>query len=312
MVIDMGQSTVENISAVIAYVETHLDERLDLEKVAKGVHYSKYHLHRMFKDTVGVTLHDYIRRRQLTEAARLLVFSPKSILEIAQDAGYESQQAFTGIFKDMYKHPPLEYRGRGKYYPLQLAFTLNKNPAAPNEMATQITYAKLEDLPAWMDFASLVIDGFPCFDAQEHLKRLNYSIRQRQILVIRDKSIVVGGAAFSRAAGRIEFLGVHPQYRQYGIGEAFLDFIRDRIFTDLEISITTFREGDRADTGQRAAYRQLGFVESELLMECGYPVQRMILPKKRVLHTHFNLQVRTEREGSFDAAHRRRNGGYDE
>lgn len=28
-----------------------------------------YHLHRMFTDTVGLTIHDYIQRRQLTEAA---------------------------------------------------------------------------------------------------------------------------------------------------------------------------------------------------------------------------------------------------
>ena len=89
---------IKNIIAVIDYIETHLQEKLDLETVAKAVHYSKYHLHRMFTGTVGLTIHDYVQRRQLTEAAKLLVLSDRPILEIALSAGYESQQSFTSKF----------------------------------------------------------------------------------------------------------------------------------------------------------------------------------------------------------------------
>ncbi len=85
----MNGHKVENIAAVISYIEAHLNEKLDLDTVANAVCYSKYHLHRMFTDTVGITLHDYIQRRQLTEAAKLLVFSEKPIIEIALIAGYE-------------------------------------------------------------------------------------------------------------------------------------------------------------------------------------------------------------------------------
>ena len=97
-----------------------------------GVGYSKYHLHRMFVETVGLSIHDYVQRRQLTESAKLLVFSDKSILEISLIAGYESQQAFTNIFKQMYKKTPNEYRMNEEFYPLQLRFDLiqdrlNKN-----------------------------------------------------------------------------------------------------------------------------------------------------------------------------------------
>ena len=98
----MEKHTV-NVETVIDYIESHLDEKLDLEKVSETVHYSKYHLHRMFTNTVGMTLHDYVQRRQLTEAAKLLVFSSKPIIEIAFSCGYESQQAFSSAFKSMYK-----------------------------------------------------------------------------------------------------------------------------------------------------------------------------------------------------------------
>ncbi len=95
---------VINVITAIDYIEEHLSEKLDLDVVANAVHYSKYHLHRTFTTSVGLTMHDYIKRRKLTEAAKLLVFSKKPIIEIALIAGYESQQAFTSIFKAMYKN----------------------------------------------------------------------------------------------------------------------------------------------------------------------------------------------------------------
>lgn len=73
---------------------------------------------------MGLTAHDYIQRRRLTEAAKLLVFSDKPILEIALLAGYESQQAFTGIFTALYKMPPNRYRENERFYPLQLKYSL--------------------------------------------------------------------------------------------------------------------------------------------------------------------------------------------
>lgn len=279
----------ENIAAVIDYIESHLREKLDLDKVAGAVHYSKFHLHRMFTDTVGITPHDYIQRRQLTEAAKFLVFSKKPIIEIALIAGYESQQAFTGIFKSMYKQTPAEYRERQVFYPLQLKFILDRKPWVSDSEKRKISYVTPEDIPEWMAFVALVIDGFPCFDEKSHLERLKVYVEQRQALIMRNgknkdtgRNMIIGAAAFTKPkgtiqAGFIDFFGVHPQYRQYGVSKALLDFMMENVFAGREISITTFRQGDRADTGQREEYKRLGFVEAELLTEFGYPAQRMIL-----------------------------------
>ena len=94
----MRNENIENIVSVIEYIEAHLTEKLDLDRMADAVHYSKYHLHRMFTGAVGLTPHEYLQRRQLTEAAKLLVFSDKPILDIALLAGYESRQALTTVF----------------------------------------------------------------------------------------------------------------------------------------------------------------------------------------------------------------------
>lgn len=71
---------IDKVMKVIGFIEDNLTEKLELDEIAEEVHYSKYHLHRVFSDTVGLTIHDYIKRRQLTEAAKLLVFQTGLLL----------------------------------------------------------------------------------------------------------------------------------------------------------------------------------------------------------------------------------------
>lgn len=129
--VHMNCHMTDPIAEAIAYIESHLDQNLNLERVADAVHYSRYHLHRMFTAAAGMTLHDYIRRRKLTEAARLLVFSQLPVIQIALAAGYGSQQDFTDIFKAMYKQSPAAYRKKQRFYPLQSAFLLCRPLSSP-------------------------------------------------------------------------------------------------------------------------------------------------------------------------------------
>lgn len=275
----MANQRIEQIVTVIEYLEAHLTEKLDLEGVARAVHYSKYHLHRMFTRTVGLTLHDYVQRRQLTEAAKLLVFSNKSILDIALLAGYESQQAFTTVFTSMYKLPPSRYRENEKFYPLQLKYRLEGNFDMLNvkdKIQWNIEFATDGDIPCWMDLVRLVVDGFPCLNEEAYLGVLREKIRTRQALILKDGGVAIGVMLFSYDTGSIDFMGSHPLYRKKGIPKAFLEKVMGELLRGKQISITTYREGDRADTGQRREIKGLGFAEAELLVEYGYPTQRFI------------------------------------
>ena len=93
--------------------------------------------------------------------------------------------------------------------------------------------------------------------------------------------MAIGVMGFSAETNSIDFLAVHPQYRNLGIAKIFLDKLADELLHDREISLTTYRAGDKADTGYREEYYQLGFAERELLVEYGYPAQRLALPAKR-------------------------------
>ena len=270
------ENHIMNIETVIDYIESHLDEKLDLEKVSEAVHYSKYHLHRMFTNTVGMTIHDYVQRRQLTEAAKLLVFSSKPIIEVAYFCGYESQQAFSTAFKSMYKVPPAQYRDKGNFYPLQLQFVLHKN--IPSKVFTKedVCIARVEDIPAWMELMRLVIDGYPVMNESDYLHELIKAIEEKRALILKESNILIGAMIFSKNSGSIDFWGIHPQYRNRGIQRLFLEALLETYLPGQEISMTTYREGDKADTGHRDLLKNLGFAERELLIEYGYPTQRFV------------------------------------
>lgn len=270
------ENVIMNIETVIGYIESHLDEKLDLDNVSGAVHYSKYHLHRLFTNTVGMTIHDYVQRRQLTEAAKLLVFSSKPIIEVAFRCGYESQQAFSSAFKSMYKLPPAQYRDKGTFYPLQLRFVLNKNIPSKAFTKEDICIAETGDIPAWMDLMHLVIDGYPVMDETDYLNELTKAIEEMRSLVLKEDNILIGAMIFSKSVGSIHFLGIHPQYRNYEIQKLFLEVLLETYLPGQEISMTTYREGDKADTGHRDLLKRLGFAERELLIEYGYPTQRFV------------------------------------
>ena len=263
------------VSQVIRYIEDNLHNRLDLDIVAAALHYSKYHLHRIFKNTAGLSIHDYARRRQLTEAARLLVFSGKPVLEIALISGYRSQQAFTDIFKEMYKVPPARFREMGEFYPLQLEIQVKERRVEMDFTKDSIKFATPADIDVWMELVRLTVDGYPRLDELEYMDKLHQYIINKKALILQDKGTAAGIMGFSASTGNIDFLAVHPQYRHLGVTELFLGKIMDGLPYGKEISVTTYRAGDKADTGCREEYRRIGFAEKELLVEYGYPVQRL-------------------------------------
>lgn len=279
----MSIKQIEKVTAAIAFIESHLSEKLDLDAVASAVHYSKYYLHRVFTKTVGLTIHDYVQRRQLTEGAKLLVFSEKPIVEIAAIAGYETQQAFTNIFTAMYKQSPSQYRNNEKFYALQLQFRLKGDYDMLQSKQTitwNIAFALEEDIPVWMELVQLVIDGFPNLQEDEYMDVLKRYIQRKQALIARDGTVAVGIMLFSYQTGSIDFMGTHPLYHKKGLPKAFFDKVISELIKDKDITITTYREGDKADTGHRQMIQELGFAEAELMVEFGYPTQRFVMPKK--------------------------------
>ena len=94
----------------LAMIEERLQEKLTVEMLAEGIHCSKYHYQRIFREAVGETVMGYVNRRRLFLAAGELAESRDSVLAIALKYGYDSHEGFTRSFKAHLGVTPTEYR----------------------------------------------------------------------------------------------------------------------------------------------------------------------------------------------------------
>lgn len=109
---------------MISYIDEHLGEDLSLDRIAEALNYSKFYIARAFAEETGCTIYKYIQGRRLTLAAEKLVNTSEPIIEIAYEAQYNSQQAFTLAFGRLYQCTPQAYRRNGVFYPKQEKITL--------------------------------------------------------------------------------------------------------------------------------------------------------------------------------------------
>ena len=101
---------VQRINKVVAYINNHLDETLDLKTLANEAALSDFHFHRIFKALKGEAIGGYITRLRLEATARLLRYTALTIEEIAFNIGYETSASLSKAFKKQYGISPTEYR----------------------------------------------------------------------------------------------------------------------------------------------------------------------------------------------------------
>jgi AraC family transcriptional regulator len=95
------------------FVEAHFDEPLTLEAVADASGVSRHHLARAFGAAFGASPMRYVRCRRLSQAARTLAAGAPDILSVALEAGYDSHEAFTRAFRDLFGTTPERVRAAG-------------------------------------------------------------------------------------------------------------------------------------------------------------------------------------------------------
>ncbi|NBK79913.1 AraC family transcriptional regulator [bacterium D16-76] len=93
---------MQRFNQSIEYIEEHITEELDYEKVAQVAGCPSYYFQQMFLYMTNMTLREYIRRRRLSLAAVELQKDSGKIIDIAVKYRYESPTAFTRAFKSFH------------------------------------------------------------------------------------------------------------------------------------------------------------------------------------------------------------------
>ena len=96
-----------------AYLTDHMTDRITLEQLCVRFHVSGTHIKNSFKSVYGVSVYTYIRTQKMQAAARMLIRTERTILEIAGQFGYDNGSKFAGAFRDVMGMSPGEYRRYG-------------------------------------------------------------------------------------------------------------------------------------------------------------------------------------------------------
>lgn len=96
------------LNAAIEYVEQHITEELDYQKLAQLAGCSAYNFQRMFSFIADLSLVEYVRRRRLTLAALELQQSGVKVIDLALKYGYDSPVSFARAFQAFHGVTPSE------------------------------------------------------------------------------------------------------------------------------------------------------------------------------------------------------------
>ena len=98
------------ILRAVGVIQQRYWDRLTLSALARQVGMSKYRLSRRFRETLGVTLRDYLLKVRLERAKVLLANRHISITEVAHNVGFGDLARFDKVFKRYTNLTPSTYR----------------------------------------------------------------------------------------------------------------------------------------------------------------------------------------------------------
>ena len=101
--------TNQAIKNVINYLNKNFTGEVNLDLLADKFFISKFHLCRLFKQSTGLTVQEYIRRKRLTLAMELKN-DGLTLTEAAEKAGFNDYTSFYRYYKKRYKTPPKEIK----------------------------------------------------------------------------------------------------------------------------------------------------------------------------------------------------------
>jgi len=102
------------VGNALALMHRQASEPWSMAKLAKAVGISRSVLAERFRHYLGVPPMAYLTRWRLQVGAHLLRSSNRSVAQIAQEVGYESEPAFNRAFKREFGLPPARFRAKGK------------------------------------------------------------------------------------------------------------------------------------------------------------------------------------------------------
>ncbi|MGF1480808.1 MAG: helix-turn-helix domain-containing protein [Cyanophyceae cyanobacterium] len=95
---------------VAEYINAHLDRQIKLSDLAAVAGVTQFYFSRLFKQSMGISPHQYLLQQRVERAKHLLKNSKDAIAEIALECGFNSQSHLGKTFRELTGITPGTYR----------------------------------------------------------------------------------------------------------------------------------------------------------------------------------------------------------
>jgi len=117
------QNYRDRMRRVLDHIDRHLDADLDLDTLSGVAAFSKFHFHRQFTATFGLSVHRYVQLARLKRASYRLAYNDAlDVTDVAMDAGYDAPDAFARAFRQRFGQSPSSFRKSPDWEPWLAAF----------------------------------------------------------------------------------------------------------------------------------------------------------------------------------------------
>lgn len=104
------------IADSVEYIKNHLTDLINIPVLAKNAGYSVNHYIRLFKNVVGETPANFIKKYKIQKSCELLEATNETVEQISLKCGFNSLSYFFRSFKEMIGQTPHEYRRSIRIY----------------------------------------------------------------------------------------------------------------------------------------------------------------------------------------------------
>lgn len=118
-----SQDKIDAVMRMQHFIAEHIKEPITQHQLAGAAGYSEYYAARIFRELIGKTPFEYIRKLRLSQSALVLRDEKTKVIDVALDYVFDSHEGFTRAFSKEFGITPKKYAGR----PIQVRLFMPNN-----------------------------------------------------------------------------------------------------------------------------------------------------------------------------------------